>query len=579
MIPPDIHPGCASPGEHEIFRRLKDSPGTQNWIVLHSLDVSNHLKRISGEIDFVVIVPSKGVLCLEVKACSQLRQKNGMWYYSSSTNPDFRGPFKQASEAMHSIRKKLSERRPDLAGVVFWSAVIFPYIAFSASSSEWREWQVIDNRIFRMRPLGKLIESILDRARSFLRECTSAKWFHAGSAEPNADQCEIISQLLRPDFEFYQSPKSRAKTRSDELKRYTDEQFFALDAMEENMRVAFTGPAGTGKTLLAIEASHRGMSADRRVLILCFNRILGKWLEAQTENLGPGVVCKTLHGHMLSVSGCILTGKEQGENFWKDELPLLAMEKLIENPDEKYLFDEIVLDEAQDIAFCEGYLDFLDLSLKGGLASGRWRFFGDFERQAIYGGAPAHFQELLKKRVGQVPIYSLRVNCRNTPRIASVARLLGGLNPDYQRVLRPDDGVDPELRYYSCEANQRILLVQAFEKLYREGFTGGDIVVLSSKADASCIAASISISPWKERLRSVDNAGEGHIEYCTIHAFKGMEKPAVIVTDIQRVATPLAESLFYVAVTRALNKLEVLVEESAKEEIISALLNFSENKR
>jgi len=145
--------------------------------------------------------------------------------------------------------------------------------------------------------------------------------------------------------------------------------------------------------------------------------------------------------------------------------------------------------------------------------------------------------------------------------------------------LRPDDGVHPELRYYSCEANQRILLVQAFEKLYREGFTGGDIVVLSSKADASCIAASISISPWRERLRPVGNVGKGHIEHCTIHAFKGMEKPAVIVTDIQRVATPLAESLFYVAVTRALNKLEVLVEESAKDEIISALLNFPGNKR
>jgi hypothetical protein len=51
-----------------------------------------------------------------------------------------------------------------------------------------------------------------------------------------------------------------------------------------------------------------------------------------------------------------------------------------------------------------------------------------------------------------------------------------------------------------------------------------------------------------------------------------MEKPAVIVTDIQKVATPLAESLFYVAVTRALNKLEVLLEEFAKEEIISAAL-------
>ena len=579
MIPPDIHPGCASPGEREIFQRLRDSPETQNWTVLHSLDVSNHIKRISGEIDFVVIVPLKGVLCIEVKACSQLRRKNGMWYYGSSNNPDSRGPFKQAAEGMQSIRKKLSERRPDLAGVVFWSAVIFPYIEFSASSTEWREWQVIDNRVFHIRPLGKLIEAILDRAYSFLKGCTSATWFHAGSGEPSPEQCEIISHVFRPDFEFYQSPKSRAKTRSDELKRFTEEQFFALDAMEVNMRIAFIGPAGTGKTLLAIEAARRGLSADRRVLMLCFNRILGEWLEEQTKDLAPGVVSRTLHGHMLSVSGHTMNEGDRGERFWKDKLPLLAMEKIIENPDERYLFDEIVLDEAQDIAFCEGYMDFLDLSLKGGLASGRWRFFGDFERQAIYGKAQAHFQESLSRRVGQVSRYSLRVNCRNTPRIASVARLLGGLNPDYQRVLRPDDGVDPELHYYSCEANQRALFVQALEKLYREGFSGTDIAVLSSKADVSCIAATVSISPWKERLRPLDNAGKGYIPYCTIHSFKGMEKPAVIVTDIERVATPVAESLFYVAVTRALNKLEVLVEESAKEEIISALLNFSGNKR
>jgi superfamily I DNA/RNA helicase len=160
-----------------------------------------------------------------------------------------------------------------------------------------------------------------------------------------------------------------------------------------------------------------------------------------------------------------------------------------------------------------------------------------------------------------------------------VARLLGGLNPDYERVLRPDDGVDPELHYYSSEANQRVLLVQVLEKLYREGFAGADIAVLSSKADASCLAASVSISPWKERLRPLDNAGKGHIEYCTIHAFKGMEKPAVIVTDIQRVATSVAESLFYVAVTRALDKLEVFVDESTKEEVVNALLNIPGNKR
>ncbi|TMR66478.1 NERD domain-containing protein, partial [Streptococcus pseudopneumoniae] len=60
MIPPRIHADCASPGEREIFRRLKEDPAAHGWTVLHSLDVANHRSSIAGEIDFVVIVPEKG---------------------------------------------------------------------------------------------------------------------------------------------------------------------------------------------------------------------------------------------------------------------------------------------------------------------------------------------------------------------------------------------------------------------------------------------------------------------------------------------------------------------------------------
>src|SRR5688500_9443632 len=97
MIPPVVHGGCTSPGEREIFRRLRDDPATSDWIVLHSLDVAEHRKQIAGEIDFVVIVPAKGVLCLEVKACRSLRRDGGLWYYGTEAKADARGPFKQAS--------------------------------------------------------------------------------------------------------------------------------------------------------------------------------------------------------------------------------------------------------------------------------------------------------------------------------------------------------------------------------------------------------------------------------------------------------------------------------------------------
>lgn len=79
MIPPMATQGTKSPGEIEVFERLRDDPATSNWIVLHSLDIAAHQTQQAGEADFVVLVPNYGVLCLEVKGCRSLRRENGWW--------------------------------------------------------------------------------------------------------------------------------------------------------------------------------------------------------------------------------------------------------------------------------------------------------------------------------------------------------------------------------------------------------------------------------------------------------------------------------------------------------------------
>jgi len=571
MMPASIYKGCASPGEREIFRRLKDDPRTCDWFVLHSLDIADHRRQISGEADFVVVVPSKGILCLEVKACSSLkRSQDGLWYYGTNPKPDARGPFKQASEAMHSIRKYLAKLRPDLAGIMFWSAVIFPYIPFTITSGEWQQWQVIDRQRFMAQPLSKSIETILDRASAHLRQSHSASWFNPVSNQPSLEQSEEIARTLRPSFEFFESSKSQALRIGEEIKHYTEEQFIALDAMETNPRVAFTGPAGTGKTMMAIEAARRGRAAGRRVLLLCFNRHLGRWIEEQVVNLRPEVIATTLHRYMVSVSGVNPRTSVEDRMFWETTLPCLALEKLIEESVESNIFDELIIDEAQDILRSD-YLDFLDASLKGGLSSGQWRLFGDFEKQAIYGAANLSLEESLSTRVSNVPLYSLRVNCRNPPRIAETARLLGGLEPNYRKVLRPDNGVEPRIRYYRDAGVQQELLVETLESLSKAGFSNEDVVVLSTRSDAASIAAQVRTHPWKGKLRPFGVPGQGYIRYSSIHAFKGLEAPAVVVTDVDHISDPASMSLFYVAITRAVDRLVLLVHESVREEIIHAL--------
>ena len=568
MYPALISPDTKSLGEVEIFRRLRDDPVTDNWIVLHSLDIATHISQVAGELDFVVIVPSKGVLCLEVKAAKSIRRDNGLWYYGSETKPDARGPFKQASEGMHSVRRKLVEQAPELAKVVFWSAVVFPYIEFSEKSPEWHSWQVIDGRRFISCSMGKNVLTILNHARSYLASSPSAAWFKLNSLEPDISQCKKIADLMRPDFEFYESPSSRAARRDDELKRYTQEQYDALDGMANNPRVIFTGPAGTGKTLLAIEIARRCCAEGKKTLLVCYNRLLGIWLKDETLKLQPGLTATTLHSQMLSVAG-IQPPVSPSQAFWEDELPIRAVEKLLEDEHNTFQFDELIVDEAQDILH-DSYLDFLDLSLKGGLNSGNWMMFGDFEKQVIYEDG-MKVEVALQDRFRQMPRFSLRVNCRNTPRVAELVHLLGGLKPGYTRIRRPDNNIEPRIIPYRSDEEQKAILEKTLKTLQKENISLHEIVILSSRNDLDCIASTIS-ADWKGKVVPLKQSeSRRKIRYGTIHSFKGLEAPVVILTDIEQVGTSSSASLFYVGITRALDRLNILVNENACQEMLYLL--------
>jgi DNA polymerase III delta prime subunit len=582
MYPPRIATGTQSRGEVEVFRRLRDDPGTDDWFVLHSLDIVNHETQVAGEIDFIIIVPGQGVVCLEVKGCRTLRRENGLWYYGSNPRPDARGPFKQAAEAMHSIRRYVTGRDSNLHNTVFWSAVLFPFVEFSVISSEWHSWQVIDSRDFRSNPLSDLVSRVLMNALRFLQEQTAVTWFDPNDARPTHAESQQLAHLLRPYFEFFEPPEVRATRRAEEVKHYTEEQFSALDGMEMNKRAIFAGPAGTGKTLLAIEAARRSALSGKRVLLLCFNRLLGQWLREQTNSLSA-VTTSTLHSYMLSVANMQPPDNASSE-FWSKRLPELAIDELLRRVgDNPFVYDVLIIDEAQDILSSQ-YLDVLDLSLRGGLASGEWRIFGDFERQTIFGPEATEIKEILIERFGQVPRYSLRANCRNTPRIAEIIRLLTGMTPGYRRILRPDNRVEPVIHTYATDNQQRKMLIKSIEHCVDEGILPQDIVIISPRTGETA-AISLLGEKWSSRLQPLkelqeaDIRSDERIKFGTIHYFKGMEAPAVIVTDIEEIATQRATALLYIALSRALHRLVILVSEEARRDLLEVLSERAQNEQ
>ena len=586
LIPPIISPDTPSDGEKRVFALLAaDSAGgsaqasvdhapaahapaadTTGWTVLHSLDIAHHRRQKEGEIDFLIVAPGLGVLALEVKGCHELHRSEGLWYYGADAAGDPRGPFKQASEAMHSVRARLCKHRPHLLGVLFQSAVCFPFLPFTEPSEEWQPWQVVDAGKLEARSIGDCILAVLAQARERTASLHQT-WFDAAAAEPTTAQCDEIVRVLRPDYESYESPKSRAQRTDEEIRYYTELQFDALDHMRRMSRVVFDGPAGTGKTLLALEAARRAHASGRRALLLCFNRPLAEWLREQAAGVAETT---TVSDHMVRAAG-IPSGSPQlegGRDFWDVELPRLACDGLIERPPD---YDELIVDEAQDVLRHQ-FLDVLDLSLGGGIQNGTWRVFGDFGHQAIYGDS-VDLDAFRDGAGGGCGVYELDENCRNSPAVAALACSGGGIAAGYARVLRADDGEAPSVRFYAGAAQQRELLCAALERLASAGFTGPQVAVLSTRSDAHCMAATLDGQPWRDRVVPLVREGphgpvvdlhSGRTRYASVHRFKGLEARAVVLTDVDRLDRPRERDLFYIGATRATQRLIVLAHESLR---------------
>ncbi len=63
----------------------------------------------------------------------------------------------------------------------------------------------------------------------------------------------------------------------------------------------------------------------------------------------------------------------------------------------------------------------------------------------------------------------------------------------------------------------------------------------------------------------------GKVGYATVHAFKGLDRPAVVLTDVDDIVSERARNLFYTAISRATDRLIILVNERAKPQVIDVI--------
>lgn len=581
MIPPQYDQTTSSAAEKRIFHQLETDPATADWFVLHSLGLAKRPTGPYGEIDFVVLIPSGVVICLEVKG-GRVSCKNGVWQTINRFGEVVelkKSPFMQAREGMFALRKAIGKKFGERSGpcrCIFASAVIFPDVESPPRTPEFEPWESAGQSELQT-PISKIILRIAEAQRKQL-----GRW----SPPALPESCiRDIRQFLRPDFERIVLRSTVLTECEKAIVSLTEDQYSVLDVISSNSRCLIEGAAGTGKTILALEYSRRQAQAGKKVLFLCFNRLLGDWLTSSAKdmeqpNLQAGSFFRFLR-ELVNTSPYRgeferATAAVSQEQLFSDVLPFyaqLSAETL--SPQ----FDVLVIDEAQDLLSAQT-LELLGTLLKGGMAGGGWYLFGDFTRQCIYGRSPrdVHIQTL----AAASPFFTqaqLKTNCRNTRRIGEETALLSGFS-SLPYKLGHIDGLPVDYRYWKDEQHELTKLSEAVLQLIADKVSVRDIVLLSMRKFVDSVGSRLTCNTQKYGTISVAEirkgarpyTGESMLAFSTIQSFKGMESPVIILCDVEAVEEDEPQALLYTGMSRAKSLLVMLVRDSAKEAIARSFL-------
>lgn len=318
------------------------------------------------------------------------------------------------------------------------------------------------------------------------------------------------------------SVRQRIDETEERLVRLTDEQARIIGFLDDQAHAAIVGPAGTGKTFLAVEKARRLASSEEPVLFLCYNAALRDHL-SKSHQL-PNVRYQNFHGLAREVAGP--AGTLEG-----------AVDALLEHlaDDAPLPYDHLVLDEAQD--FDRDWLEFLQARFRNRA------FYAFYDpHQNIQGEPDTAWLDQIPCRL------NLSRNCRNTLEVArSAYRAVGletplnlgvtGPKPVIHRVDSPQDAVKL--------VNKLVASARTAHRIPPDEIA---VLTLESLDGAShWCQAKLGGKPTALRPKP------GHVTLSTVRRFKGLEATAVIVVDVDFSRTVHDEwrRSLYVACSRA----------------------------
>jgi hypothetical protein len=546
---------AALPPEYRLYRNAR-------WCAKSRPDGPAH----DGEADLVIVHPELGLLVVEVKAGEPRRDATGRWWLGP--NQLRRSPFEQAEAAKHDLRRALIAL-PDWPAhdeLRAGHAVAFPDVDV-ASLPPGHALLGPDAPHAIVLDADSLATSAAARQAI---ERAYAYWVGDGTRgrAPGAEGMHRVDEYLAPTATLRRLLRHDVEANKDRLIQASQEQRRALDFARGIRRAEVVGPAGSGKSIVAVEKARRFAREGFRTLYVCFNQPLATAILRDVEQLttddpasAERLQVSTFHRlcETLGTQAGVLTPKpaDPPRTWWDETLPAALLAGIDALPGER--FHAIVVDEGQDFELA--WLESLQFLLEDPEHDVLWVFHDP--GQALFRddrvaelGLPK--LELFHDYRCPAPVSELAARFYHGPG-EPLALAPGGLAPRLIVAAPGDETVDA-------------LRVELHRLTLKEGIRGWQIVVLSGRSATDSAV-------WRARTYgnqvlwngAIDDAGRSLglpadevpdepadvIRFETIRRFKGLEREVVVLCELPEAGERL-DQLLYVGLTRATTQLVII---------------------
>ena len=498
-----------------------------------------------GETDFVIILPSHGMLILEVKGGEITYDEQSRKWSRVLGNGRLRGitdPFEQVRRNTHYLKDAIMLRGyPGAKNLpfTFGYAVVFPDCEYKGPTPPGSEPAII----FSASDLPYLDRRITAALNQWSRQ---VKPRQLSSGDINN-----ISKAISPGFNLLPVLFRKLEEQEEKLFRLTKEQQNLLSFLGQKQRACIEGVAGSGKTMLAQAQAEKFADEGKTILLVCYNKTLAKWIKGSiAEEYKDKIIVKHFHGlcaDWIRKAGMSFAPPSQNaEEFWEEDAADQLMDA-IDMVQEK--FDAVIVDEGQDF-YPNWWLPLEMINSK--VDEGAMYVFYD-PRQNLYVGQKGALPALGDP-------FSLPTNCRNTRLIAAKCSEILDVN-----ILTRDDaplGVKPVLLRLESESDVRRSIERYVTDWIKQGkLKTSQVAILSpNRKDRSSIKGLAAVKGIKITENIDEWRGGKEILFSTVKNFKGLESDAVIIIDVpsEEDSTFFKQSDYYVACSRAKHLLVVM---------------------